>query len=129
MMGPVRIRYDITLDSITQDSTQLQIPPTETQPLGGYGQSRAKEGQTFLRTSEKLDELDVSLAAGDKHLPAHYSSWLFCEARAERRIVGRHRIAPPVPRDRRQRQGRGVRPDDRRMAAALHAAVSLEPTL
>jgi len=33
--GPVRIRYDITLDSITQDSTHLHIVPTETQPFSG----------------------------------------------------------------------------------------------
>src|ERR1700733_4960406 len=35
--GPVRIRYDITLDSITKDST------TQTHHSVGNGQSRAKE--------------------------------------------------------------------------------------
>jgi hypothetical protein len=31
--GPMRIRYDITFDSITQDSTQLPIVLAETQPF------------------------------------------------------------------------------------------------
>jgi hypothetical protein len=34
-LGPVRIHYDITLDSITQDSTQLRIVPAATQRFGG----------------------------------------------------------------------------------------------
>ena len=32
---PVQIRYDITLDLITQDLTQLHIVPTKTQPFSG----------------------------------------------------------------------------------------------